>query len=109
MNTPLNLSFEKKKLSLLQEVLQKNFIKFLVYFVTGTLFGLLLVKSSGGSRILPRWEHQLPKGEQIHEFAILHEIERIWMPRGGGGGYGEAHATIAPFPSSSQMETTTLV
>ena len=45
---------------------------------------------SGGSRITPRRGRQLPGrgGAPTYDFAKisqkLHEIERIWAPRGGG-------------------------
>ena len=48
------------------------------------------VLGSGGSRISPRRGRQLPRGggAPTYDFAIfpqkLHEIERIWAPRGGG-------------------------
>ena len=42
---------------------------------------------SGGSRISPRRGRQLPGGAPTYDFAKfsqkLHEIERIWTPRGG--------------------------
>ena len=41
---------------------------------------------SGGSRICPRRGRQLPGGAPTYDFAKifqkLHEIERIWIPRG---------------------------
>ena len=50
------------------------------------------VKVSGGSRISPRRGRQLSKGGRgapTYDFAKfsqkLHDIERIWTPRGGGG------------------------
>ena len=43
--------------------------------------------SSGGSRISPRRGRQLSRGAPTYDFAKfsqkLHEIERIWTPRGG--------------------------
>ena len=48
---------------------------------------------SGGSRISPRRGRQLPRGAPTYDFAKfsqkLHEIERIWAPRGG-------RASLAP-------------
>ena len=44
---------------------------------------------SGGSRIFPRRGRQLPRGVPTYDFAKisqkLHEIERIWTPKGGRG------------------------
>ena len=44
--------------------------------------------TSGGSRISPRRGLQLSRGAPTYNFAkfskTLHEIERIWTPRGGG-------------------------
>ena len=56
------------------------------------LFGKLSARAritiSGGSRISPRRGRQLPRGgAPTYDFAKfspkLHEIERIWAPRGG--------------------------
>ena len=56
---------------------------------------------SGGSRIFPRRGRQLPRGAPTYDFAKfsqkLHEIERIWAPRGGG----EARVPRTPLRSAT--------
>ena len=61
---------------------------------------------SDGSRISPRRGRQLPRGALAYDFAIfsqkLHEIERIWTPRG-------ARIPGAPLGSATDLEQTVVV
>ena len=64
--------------------------------------------TSGGSRISPQVEASTFQGASTHDFAEflskLHEIQRIWTPRGGSGRGPCAPCPLDP-PTHTQIHT----